>query len=132
MSVTFFTPDTEYDEIAHEDKVYGDWIEKIPKEGYTEINMSNSNTYEFMDFIGRSHDIESGAGSWSRADLLKILPILIKITNTSKIDDFQKETIVVNNMVYCGRNADYVKMRVNQMISLVKGAIDRGTVVHFG
>lgn len=132
MSITFFTPDTQYEEIVPYPEQDPDYKMEVPKAGFVEVNMSNVNACDLLRLLGRESDARASCGSWNADVQEEVLAKLIKMRN---MDDksFEKPTTGEDtNLVMIGRSSEYVFQRTGQMIELIKGALARNVNVNFG
>ena len=131
MTVTFRAKDTKYHKYQPDPKDEPDWWDEEPDEGYYEINMANVNARDFLLLIGRTKELTELCGEWKADELHTILRQVIRLSNIDNGAAFEKSTEVGGNFVEFGRSSEYVRRRLDTMIKILKGAIDRGTSVTF-
>ena len=132
MSITFSTPDTQYEKLVPYPDEDPEFEIEVPRAGFVELNMSNVNACDMLRLLGREYDARRSFGSWGAAEQEEILAKLVRMRNMND-KSFEKPTTGEDtNLVMIGRSSEYVFQRTGQMIELIKGALARNVNVNFG
>lgn len=132
MSVTFSTSDTKYKKYQPDPEGDPEWWSEEPEAGYYEMNMANVNARDLLLLLGRTKELKELCGEWKGEELHTILRKVIHLKNVENGAAFEKKTEQTDNMIAFGRDSEYVRSRLETMLKLVKGAIDRNVSISFG
>jgi hypothetical protein len=131
MSVTFKTSDTKYKKYQPEPEDDPEWWDTIPEEGYYDLNMANTNAQDLLLLLGRTKEIKELCGEWQGEELHTILRKVIHLKNIDSGSAFEKKPEQIGIIHECGRDSEYVRHRLDTMLKIIKGAIDRKVSVVF-
>ncbi len=104
------------------------WLDE-EKSSLPEINMSNTNAWDFMARMGVTPD---HCGRIPHASLSEIGPKLALIAYGLTSVFLEREPSVVGSITYCGRDHEYVVRRATEMLELVKQAQAGGYDITWG
>ena len=115
MSITFWNPANPAQYEDRYDSLYEDtypvWVG-----GGLELNLSNSNALELLEFLTISNPDYSGAIPAKELEAL-CRRALIRLNNVSNLDE-EIPTTIEGNIIYTGRPAGYLKNRVEEFLEL--------------
>jgi len=84
-----------------------------------ELNFSNENAAAILFSLNRFEDENRLEGLWNQTDIDQIIKRVIKILNTrGGINVLLKDPYQDGNIHYGGRDEDYVKRRLNELLTL--------------
>ncbi len=106
------------------------WIEKAQPDYDGCVNLSNTNFRDIMLALDEREAARNYYGTWSGEALTALLLKLRKIRMIEGV--LEKPTVTEGNMTSFGRDENYVRLRLSQLIDLVATAIDNNEKVTFG
>jgi hypothetical protein len=89
------------------------------------VNMSNKNFIDLMDILDMPHE-ECGEFNQDQ-----IHTMLMKLDNWYLMQNFIEPTIADGNVVYCGRNFEYVRDRIRDLKELFRQAIANNVNINY-
>ena len=132
MSVTFWTPGAPYSKVQLISDDPDSWMD-VPDEGFYELNMSNTNASAMLRFLCREEDARAYCGSWDIETCKGLLEMVKeKLSDPNKQAELKSPDCREGNMVYFGRDMDYVHSRLTTLKNLLESAITHNMEVSFG
>jgi hypothetical protein len=118
MSVTLWMPQAPVVRVEPYPEEEPGYFTTEPMEPFVEINMSNTNFRDFMRTLLPGRDMGDG-GVLSFDDCAKLYRNAFAALNRDSLAESLMEPEVRDgNMIYCGRDKEYVDRRLQQIIHL--------------
>lgn len=130
MSITFRLNNTPYRKVTVTEPDGETWEDTVPEDGWTEINMAQTNATDLLNLLNRPADAKKQYGTWDLETVALIMRRLVKLRNMQSTS-FEKTTKVGENFVEIGRDSEYVDRKLNQMNVLLRSALEKQIVVTF-
>jgi hypothetical protein len=130
MSITFRLNNTPYRKVTVTEPDGEAWEDTVPEDGWTEINMSQTNAMDLLNLLNRPADAKKQYGTWDLETVAVIMRRLVKLRNMQSTS-FEKTTKVEGNFVEIDRDSEYVDRKLNQMNVLLRSALEKQIVVTF-
>jgi len=136
MSVTFSCNDVAYEEYKpyedDEDDELAAYVTQKPVAPFFEINMSNGNAIEMLRTLLPNEQVEY-YGRWEYQELPYILAkATLLLHSDAGVLALVEPSRMSGNFTECGRDATYVKLRLEQFCKLFALAIQHGKSVSWG
>lgn len=138
MSVDFWMPQAPVEKVfpyPEEDPEF--WMAE-PVAPFVAFNFSNGNAAAIARLVDPSLVSEDGVfGTWDMADLPIIRRQIMRVLNTREkeleyVDPFISQAPGRCTMISGGRDEEYINRRLNDLLTLVKVAMDHGFPVSIG
>lgn len=134
MSITFSCQDVAYEEYYpfadSPDPEARAFKDTRPVAPFFDLNMANGNAMDLMEAVGIPQNY---CGSMTPAAAKQLLPdVILLLGNNAGVMQLVEPTVREGNMIYCGRDSEYVTRRLTQLATLLALAVKYDKTIVWG